>query len=77
MKSLQYAALTLAGDVVLFIGVVAIGVPSFFTNTAPGPVVLALEEVLHGLMALVAVGGEVLITRAVLLPSLALITSST
>jgi hypothetical protein len=57
--------------------VVAIGVPSFFTITAPGPVVLAFEEGLHGLMALVAVGGEVLIARVVLLLSLALITSRT
>lgn len=67
LQSLKFAALALAGEGILFVGMVAIGFPSFWTNTAPGPVVLAMEQVLHGLTALVAVAGGVLIGRAVLL----------
>ncbi len=73
LQSLQYAALALAGEVVLFLSLVAIGFQSFYTNTSPGPVVL--EEVLHGLMALVAVGAGVLVARAILLLGLPLTTS--
>ena len=75
LQSLRCAALALVGEILLFIGIVAIGFPSFSSNTAQGPVASGLQEVLHGLMALLAVGGGVLIARAVLLLGCALTTS--
>jgi hypothetical protein len=75
LQSLRCAALGLVGEILLFIGIVVVGFPAFYSNSAQGPVVSGLQEVLHGLMALVAVVGGVLIARAVLLLRLALTTS--
>jgi hypothetical protein len=75
LQCLQGAALALVGEILLFIGIVALGFASFSSNSAQGPVALGLQEVLHGLMAVVAVVGGVMIARAVLLLELALTTS--
>jgi hypothetical protein len=71
LQSLAYVGAAIAGEVIIFILMLALGFPSFYSNTAPGPVVLALQEWLHGLTAAVAVGGAVLLARGLILSGIA------